>query len=72
MRPYSLVPFKVQSCNLMKQTKDIGNSSRWTEEETQWFISLWGNGSIQAKLQAMCRNKCLCNNYMMSHFTRTR
>lgn len=38
----------------------VENSSPPTQEEPHWFISVRGDGSIQATLQDMYHDKCRC------------
>lgn len=61
-------PFQMRSCSLIEQTEEVENCSSWTEEETHGLIRLRGDGSVEAKLQGIDRNKC--HHYMTSHTPR--
>lgn len=41
------VPLDVWSWNIMEQTEEVGSSRRWTEEETLWLISVWGDTTFK-------------------------
>ena len=47
--------FRVVELSGMEQSEDAENNSPWTEEETKCLINLWGDGSVQAKLEGMYR-----------------
>ena len=51
--------FRVVELRGMEQSEDAENNSPWTEEETKCLINLWGDGSVQAKLEGMYRNKSI-------------
>lgn len=67
VRPLTARLFRVVELDIngMEQ-EDAENISPWTEDETKCLITLWGDGSVQAKLEGMYRNKSIYESILRS------